>query len=358
MGVGKSTAAAGPPALYGTPGELGPLRGVVHSALRTAAAQTPLVLAVGSLYVDQYNAESADRRQRIRRSNDSLITSVAFCTQSPFGFVALTGTLQGTVALYAVDSMREFKTIRSEGAGGGAAASGAGSLTGLGGIPLSSNPTTAVACFSSSVFFAGQRDGSVRAFQFSTGDVLQKFMPPADAPMTDMTVPADRRVASPRALNPVPTVAPAGGAAAELAAAAERAVQQEVTAIAVWGPAFAAAGPLMLAVGHRDGTIHCYELATGRWLLGFQTPPGLTQLLPMRRFGSLAALHEGRNAMQIWDLETDRSVVLDFTAELDSIGRRTSKMAAAWFDEARAGACCDSCDSCRLLLACALSLLP
>lgn len=334
MGVGKSTAASGPPALYGTPGELGPLRGVVHSALRTAAAQTPLILAVGSLYVDQYNAESADRRQRIRRSNDSLITSVAFCTQSPFGFVALTGTLQGTVALYAVDSMREFKTIRSEGAGGGATG-GSGSLTGLGGVPLSSNPTTAVACFSSSVFFAGQRDGSVRAFQFTTGDVLQSFAPPADAPMTDMTVPADRRVASPRPMNPVPTVAASAGAA-DLAAAAERAVQQEVTAIAVWGSA-TAAGPLMLAVGHRDGTIHCYELATGRWLLGFQTPPGLTQLLPMRRFGSLAALHEGRNAMQIWDLETDRSVVLDFTAELDSIGRRTSKMAAAWFDEARAG---------------------
>jgi hypothetical protein len=160
------------------------------------------------------------------------------------------------------------------------------------------NYTTAVACYSPSVFFAGHRDGSVRAIQLATGDVLATYAAPAGAEMTDMTLPADKRVGPKTPLNAVPqapsaasgAAAPASGAGA--AAAAED--DKEVTAIAVWGTS-----PAMLAVGHRDGTIHCYAIGSGRWLLGFKTPPGLTQLLPLRRLNSLAALHEGKNIMQV-----------------------------------------------------------
>jgi len=174
----------------------------------------------------------------------------------------------------------------------------AGAAAGADVAPVA-NYTTAVACYSPSVFFAGHRDGSVRAIQLATGDVIATYAAPADAQMTDMTLPADKRVGPKTPLNAVPqasdaaaAAAPASGAGAAGAGASED--DKEVTAIAVWGTS-----PAMLAVGHRDGTIHCYAIGSGRWLLGFKTPPGLTQLLPLRRLNSLAALHEGKNIMQV-----------------------------------------------------------
>lgn len=94
------------PAKYGSPGDLGALRGVVYSAARTAAAPCSLMVAVGSLFVDQYNYETADRRLRVRRANENLITSFAVCPNSPFGCVMLAGTQHGAVALYALDTLK------------------------------------------------------------------------------------------------------------------------------------------------------------------------------------------------------------------------------------------------------------
>jgi hypothetical protein len=82
-------------------------------------------------------------------------------------------------------------------------------------------------------------------------------------------------------------------------------------------------------------------------------PPPLLPCLPSRPPLSAPRL-------QLWDLQADRSVVLDFSAELGSISRKTSRMAAAWFDEARSGALsvalfiglvlcvCQSCTLCVL----------
>jgi|APLak6261665176_1056049.scaffolds.fasta_scaffold02360_2 hypothetical protein len=94
------------PAKYGAPGELGGLRGVAYSAALSAASNSPLLVATGTLEIHQYNAATADRRLRLRRPNGSLITSVAFCPNSPFGFVMLAGTQQGTVSVFALDSLK------------------------------------------------------------------------------------------------------------------------------------------------------------------------------------------------------------------------------------------------------------
>lgn len=367
--MGSSTSR---PAKYGTPGELGPMRGVAFSLAKSSAAPLPLLLSCGTLYVDQYNFESGDRRLRVKRNNGSLISATAFAPFSPFGFVMLCASTAGQVSLYAIDSLKEFKVVQTNGHPAGA----------------SDVRTTAVACFSSGTFFAGHSDGTVRAIQFTTGEIIRTFTPPKDAPMTDMSLPSDKRssLSSPKRVDsapmsafaaaksaPSPSPAGSGGATSEAdtasllgkaaasvvgsgatavgasaaAAASIASNDNEVTSIALWGgqapaSAAAAAGAAsssltqhMLAVGHRDGTIHCYSPGSGQWLIGFKTPPGLTQLLPLRRFNSLAALHEGKNLLQIWDLETDRSSVLDFTAELESINRRSSKMASTWFDEAR-----------------------
>jgi WD40 repeat protein len=148
-----------------------------------------------------------------------------------------------------------------------------------------------VACLNATSFFAGHTDGVTRCFQLSTGDLQQTFAPPPGA---------------------------AGARATE------------VTGIAVYG-----SNPPVLAVAHQDGVINNYKLQTGEFLLACATAPGLTGLLSLRRFNSLAAVHEGKNVLQVWDLDSDRSLMCDFTAELESIHRKTSKMTCARYDDAR-----------------------
>jgi WD40 repeat protein len=178
--------------------------------------------------------------------------------------------------------------------------------------------TTAVACFSPKTVFVGHSDGSARALNLTTGAIVRTYTPPADSAWeaTDMTVPAAQRAASPRA--------PSKGAAE---------ADRSVAAIALFSD-----GPMKLAVGHRDGTIHIYDAGSAKWLMAFATPAGLTQLLSLRKFGYLAALHDGVNTLQLWNLSADKSIVLDFNAELESVNKRLTKMAHATWDEARRGA--------------------
>jgi hypothetical protein len=51
-----------------------------------------------------------------------------------------------------------------------------------------------------------------------------------------------------------------------------------------------------------------------------------------------------RAAPQLWDLTTDRVLSLDFAAELESIRRRTSRLTAAAYDDARGVVLCGSDD--------------
>jgi WD40 repeat protein len=185
--------------------------------------------------------------------------------------------------------------VASSAAGAAAAQRRGSGGPGAAGIPAGP-ATTCVVCLSSASFFAGHADGVVRSFQLSTGDLQQTFTPPP----------------------PESPAAPAG----------------EVTAIAVHG-----SNPTVLAVGHRSGVVNNYNLQTGQWLLAFNTAPGLSGLITLRRFNSLAAVHEGRNTLQVWDLDSDRVLTLDFMAELESIHRKTSKLTCAKYDDARGGEC-------------------
>ena len=126
---------------------------------------------------------------------------------------------------------------------------------------------SAVACSTSGAFFAGHTDGVVRAFALTDGTLQRIFRPPS-----------------------------------EWVARADVQRGRDVTAIALYGGGRVAGGgvaPHMVAVGHRDGTVHCYDAGTGAFCTTFTSEPGLTQLLPLRRFATLAAVHAGRNAMQV-----------------------------------------------------------
>lgn len=216
----------------------------------------------------------------------------------------------------------EFKTFRTNGAPAAAAAStkppasspssGARARGNTASNPLGASQsaasaaaglapavaTTAVACISTKSFFAGHSDGVVRAFGLVSGSCERTFRAPHYT--ADPTVP--------------------NGAA--------------VTAIAMYGEV-GRGGEQVLAVGHADGTIHNFVAATGVFLTSFKSRPGLTQLLSLRRLSSLAAVHAGHNSMTLWDLGSDRSLVLDFASELESINRRSSRLTACRYDDAR-----------------------
>ncbi|NDG40770.1 MAG: hypothetical protein EBY28_15705, partial [Betaproteobacteria bacterium] len=67
----------------------------------------------------------------------------------------------------------------------------------------------------------------------------------------------------------------------------------------------------------------------------FAGSPGLTQLLPLRRFHSLAAVAAGLNSMTLWDFAADRAISLDFQSELQSMSRSATRITCARFDDAR-----------------------
>jgi WD40 repeat protein len=189
----------------------------------------------------------------------------------------------------------EFKVIRTSGA-----------RPAPGAAPVA---TTAVACASTKSFFAGHADGVVRAFGLVSGAVERTFRPPATY---------------------TPNAAVPNGAA--------------VTAIALYGSLGGTADQQVLAVGHADGTIHNYSAASGAFLMEFSSRPGLTQLLSLRRFSSLAAVHAGDNSLTLWDLASLRPLVLDFSAELTSINRRSSIMTCCRYDDARGVILCGTDD--------------
>lgn len=162
------------------------------------------------------------------------------------------------------------------------------------------------------VVFIGFESGAVHAVCLKTGKVLQSYEAPADAVVTDMSQPAASRSSG--------------------SSSSAKSTDSFVSSIAVYGTEV-----VTLAVGHRDGTIHNYEVRSGRWVMAFKTAPKLTQLLGLRKFNTLAALHEGMNVMQLWDMEADRFLVLDFNAEQESMKKQLSKFSHAVVDNLRDG---------------------
>ena len=180
---------------------------------------------------------------------------------------------------------------------------------------------TALACYSTKSFFAGHSDGVVRAFSLTDGALLHVFQVPG--------YPTAEEAA---ALVSAPSTTTAGTATGRPGCA--------VVALAVYG----ALGTPMLAVGHADGTIHSFAASSAAYAFPLKTAPGLTQLLALRRFDTLAAVHTGRNTLHLWDLANDRSLILDFTSELESIHRKSSQLVFARYDDARGVVLCGADD--------------
>ena len=124
--------------------------------------------------------------------------------------------------------------------------------------------------------------------------------------------------------------------------------QREVTCIAAYGigltnntlsstsTANTNETPILLAVGRKDGTLDKFDLVTGQYLVSFKySTSSISNLLSLRRFGCLASVQYDKNILTIWDIQADRTVQLDFTSELESMGRKLSKLSFATYDDYR-----------------------
>jgi len=202
-------------------------------------------------------------------------------------------------------------------------------LTGGGHSPSSSPAQlflriTAVNIVTKAVVLVGLSDGSARSYSLANGDLVKSFGPPplpsisassTPPPATNAAVENANAVKKPAAYSPSPS--------------------REVVALAVYNTS-----PALLAIGRSDGSIDKYDLDSGKYLVSFKTAPGLHCLIPMLRLNCLACVHSLQNTMTIWDAAADRVIQLDFSAELQSIGRRLSKMTFARFDEHRSVLLC------------------
>lgn len=80
--------------------------------------------------------------------------------------------------------------------------------------------------------------------------------------------------------------------------------------------------PPVLATAHYDGHIHTYDANSGRYLVTFSTYHGLTQLLCLNQFMSLATVHAGKNIMTVFDLGANRTAFFDFSKELAAVQKQ------------------------------------
>lgn len=277
----KAPSFAPVPTRFGAVDGLGPVRGISRVVDDKGA---PCFIAVRPEALDSFSAITADRRKRIRRRG---ITATASRVDTVYGHVVFVGTADGEVALYDASSLECFKTFAVEG--------GAGS----GGVSVRRAAVTALAPIAKDTLFVGTADGLVRAFSVSKGEAVKLY----EGSGSDSEAGAD------------------GDA---------------VTGLAAYG---IAGGPSMLAVGHRDGRVDSFDVASGSLLLALNAGRGgLSQLLWLSRFNCLATVHSGVNTMTVWDIEVDRCLTLDFSSELASISR-SCKLTAAEYDDARGGEC-------------------
>lgn len=230
---------------------------------------------------------------------------------------------------------------------------------------------TAVTFLSNEILLVGYSDGVVRAFTVSSGACVRTYFVnssesnPSSSPSsssssspsggTTITATPSSQVRIPFAssmlMKPLTVADLTSSSPSKLAVYSTSAPvvsQREVTCIAAYGigPATPNSGttpnnssennpPILLAVGRKDGTLDKFDLVTGQFLVSFKCGPGLSNLLPLRRFGCLASVHEDKNIMTIWDIQADRTVQLDFTSELESTGRKLSKLSFATYDDYR-----------------------
>ena len=392
MGAGSSTTQESP-RKYGLAGESGaiicttlfrpprlPLNAPANSSTPTptttsssstsgvsSSSSTSAVIAVGKETVDLFSTVTGDRRlRRTAQPSGSIFTCAEARADSILGAIIVLGSDSGELLIVDAATLSDIKIIKVSGSTIGntkfgsnstsreivtvasalssAAASSSSSssstpkprsntLTGSSHSPGSSTSPlvriTAVSIVTKAVVLVGLSDGSARSYSLANSELIKSFGPP---PISSSTTPSSSSsTSSTTTASTSPTTSSSSSdIAVKKSGPNPSTISREVVALAVYNMS-----PVLLAIGRSDGSIDKYDLDSGTYLVSFKTAPGLLCLIPMLRLNCLACVHSLQNTLTIWDAGADRVIQLDFSAELQSIGRRLSKMTFARFDEHR-----------------------
>lgn len=334
------------------------------SVSAAAASSISGVIAVGKETIDLFSTITSDRRlRRVAQPSGSVFTCAEARADSILGPIIALGSDTGEISIVDAASLSDLKVIKvcasTVGAVSKLTATGreivtvasalsasssystpkprSNTLTGGGHSPSTSPASlflriTAINIVTKAVILVGLSDGSARSYSLANCDLVKSFGPPPLPPISaSSTPPPPPLSSSTSATNAVVENANA----VKKPAAYSPSLSREVVALAVYNTS-----PALLAIGRSDGSIDKYDLDSGKYLVSFKTAPGLHCLIPMLRLNCLACVHSLQNTMTIWDAAADRVIQLDFSAELQSIGRRLSKMTFARFDEHRSVLLC------------------
>ena len=333
------------------------------SVAAAAASSISGVIAVGKETIDLFSTITSDRRlRRVAQPSGSVFTCAEARADSILGPIIALGSDTGEISIVDAASLSDLKIIKvcasTVGAVSKLTATGreivtvasalsasssystpkprSNTLSGGGHSPSTSPASlflriTAINIVTKAVILVGLSDGSARSYSLANGDLVKSFGPPPLPPISASSTPPPPLSSSTSATNAVVE----NVNAVKKLAAYSPSLSREVVALAVYNTS-----PALLAIGRSDGSIDKYDLDSGKYLVSFKTAPGLHCLIPMLRLNCLACVHSLQNTMTIWDAAADRVIQLDFSAELQSIGRRLSKMTFARFDEHRSVLLC------------------
>jgi hypothetical protein len=340
----------------------------------SSSSSTSAVIAVGKETVDLFSTVTGDRRlRRTAQPSGSIFTCAEARADSILGAIIVLGSDSGELLIVDAATLSDIKVIKVSGSTIGntkfgsnstgreivtvasalssaAAASSSSSsssstpkprsntLTGSSHSPGSSTSPlvriTAVSIVTKVVVLVGLSDGSARSYSLANSELIKSFGPP---PISSSTTPSSSSsTSSTTTASTSPTTSSSSSdIAVKKSGPNPSTISREVVALAVYNMS-----PVLLAIGRSDGSIDKYDLDSGTYLVSFKTAPGLLCLIPMLRLNCLACVHSLQNTLTIWDAGADRVIQLDFSAELQSIGRRLSKMTFARFDEHRSVLLC------------------
>lgn len=333
----------------------------------SSSSSTSAVIAVGKETVDLFSTVTGDRRlRRTAQPSGSIFTCAEARADSILGAIIVLGSDSGELLIVDAATLSDIKVIKVSGSTIGnikfgsnstgreivtvasalssAAASSStpkprsNTLTGGSHSPGSSTSPlvriTAVSIVTKAVVLVGLSDGSARSYSLKNSELIKSFGPP---PISSSTTPSSSSsTSSTTTASTSPTTSSSSSdIAVKKSGPNPSTISREVVALAVYNMS-----PVLLAIGRSDGSIDKYDLDSGTYLVSFTTAPGLLCLIPMLRLNCLACVHSLQNTMTIWDAGADRVIQLDFSAELQSIGRRLSKMTFARFDEHRSVLLC------------------
>jgi hypothetical protein len=339
----------------------------VSNKSSTSSSSTSAVIAVGRETVDLFSTITGDRRlQRNIHPSGSIYTCAEARSDSILGPILALGSDTGEISIVNAATLDDIKVIKVCANTVGVtkpvingreivtvasvlSSSSSSSLSystpkprsntltnGVNSSPNSSFNSflriTAISIVTSAVLLVGFSDGSARSYSLSTSELLKSFGPPPPPSPSSSSPQSTSSPTQPQSTTSVDAIKRVGEGTTSLN---NISTSRDVVALAVYNTS-----PVLLAIGRSDGSIDKYDVESGKYLTSFKTAPGLLCLIPMLRLNCLACVHSLQNSMTIWDAAADRVIQLDFSAELQSIGRRLSKMTFARFDEYRSVLLC------------------